>query len=161
MLKDYAHHLRDDPAWAERAERFVARVKDVTEVLAGRELPLSASSGADGRVALTYQDPCHLAHAQRITTQPRALLAALPGVELREMTESTLCCGSAGIYNVTNPEESRRLQQRKLDNALATGAQVIATANPGCLLQLQSGLRERGSDVQVKHVVELLDEATA
>jgi glycolate oxidase iron-sulfur subunit len=77
------------------------------------------------------------------------------------MAESGLCCGSAGIYNVTNPEESRRLQQRKLDNALATGAEVIATANPGCLLQLQSGLRERGSAVQVKHVVELLDEASA
>jgi glycolate oxidase iron-sulfur subunit len=110
---------------------------------------------------ITYQEPCHLAHAQRIKLQPRALLAAIPGVQTCEMAESALCCGSAGIYNVTNPKESRQLQQRKLDNALATGAQTIATANPGCLLQIKSGLAERGSSVRVKHIVELLDEASA
>ena len=164
MLKDYAHHLRDDPQWAERAEAFSARVRDVTELLATRigavgepSLPLRRPLQA----SVTYQDPCHLAHAQRITQQPRKLLRAIPGLELREMAESALCCGSAGIYNVTNPGESRQLQQRKLDHALATGAAVIATANPGCLLQLRSGLAERGSAVQVKHVVELLDEASA
>ncbi|HEY8838183.1 MAG TPA: (Fe-S)-binding protein, partial [Dehalococcoidia bacterium] len=110
---------------------------------------------------VTYQDPCHLAHAQRISRQPRELLKSIPGVELREMAESTLCCGSAGVYNVTNPDESKQLQQRKLDNALTTGAVVIATGNPGCLLQLRAGLAARNSDVQVKHVVELLDEAMA
>jgi glycolate oxidase iron-sulfur subunit len=157
MLKDYAHHFRDDPEWAARAAAFSRRVRDVTEFLAGRELPARRPVAA----GVTYQEPCHLAHAQRIREQPRALLAAIPGLELREMAESTLCCGSAGVYNVTNPVQSRRLRERKLDHALATGADVIATANPGCMLQLQSGLAERGSPVQVKHVVELLDQATA
>ena len=156
MLKDYAHHLRDDPQWAERGAAFSKRVQDVTAFLATRTLPLRSTK--ERRV--TYQEPCHLAHAQRIRQQPRALLQSIPGVTLCEMAESTLCCGSAGIYNVTNPNESRRLQQRKLDNALATSPDVIATANPGCLLQLQSGLKERGSTVQVRHIVDLLDEAT-
>ena len=157
MLKDYAHHLAPEPEWAARARAFSARVRDVTELLATRELPMRWRVDA----CVTYQDACHLAHAQRITGQPRALLAAVPGLDLKEMAESTLCCGSAGVYNVTNPRESRQLQQRKVDHALATGAAVIATANPGCLLQLGSGLAERGSRVEVKHVVELLDAATA
>jgi glycolate oxidase iron-sulfur subunit len=157
MLKDYGHHLRDEPEWAERARRVSARVVDATQLLAGRELPMRRALD----LVATYQDPCHLAHAQRITQPPRALLRSIPGLELREMAESTLCCGSAGVYNLTNPRESAQLQRRKLDHALATGAGVIATANPGCLLQLRAGLRERRSDVQVRHVVELLDEASA
>ena len=156
MLKDYAHHFRDDPAWAERARRFSARVKDVTQLLVGRPLPMRRPLDA----AVTYQEPCHLVHAQRISKEPRALLTAIPGLELREMAESSLCCGSAGVYNVTNPTESRQLQRRKLDNAAATGAPIIATANPGCLIQLQSGLAERGDPTRVKHIIELLDEAT-
>jgi glycolate oxidase iron-sulfur subunit len=155
MLKDYAHHFRDDPDWADRARRFSTRVVNV--FLAGRELPMRRPLP----VAVTYQDACHLAHAQRVTTQPRSLLSRIPRLELREMGESALCCGSAGVYNLTNPRESGQLQARKLENALATGAQVIATANPGCLLQMRAGLKERGSDVRVAHVVELLDEATA
>jgi glycolate oxidase iron-sulfur subunit len=157
MLKDYGHHFRDDPDWAERANAFSRRVKDVTEFLAGRDLPMRRGLN----VAVTYQEPCHLAHAQRISQQPRSLLRAIPGLELREMPESSLCCGSAGVYNLTNPKESRQLQQRKLDNAATTQASVIVTANPGCLIQLQSGLDERGQPTQVKHIVELLDEATA
>jgi glycolate oxidase iron-sulfur subunit len=157
MLKDYAHHFRDDPDWAPRAAAFSGRVKDVTEFLAGRPLPLRRR--LDLRV--TYQEPCHLAHAQRIRQQPRALLRSIPGVQLVEMDESTLCCGSAGIYNVTNPKESGQLQQRKLANARATEAQVVATANPGCLLQLQSGARAENTNLQIKHIVELLDEATS
>jgi glycolate oxidase iron-sulfur subunit len=157
MLKDYGHHFRDDPEWAEPARRFSARVVDVNVFLAGRDLPMRRPLPT----SVTYQDACHLAHAQRVTAQPRALLGSIPGLELREMAESTLCCGSAGVYNLTNPRESAQLQARKLDNALATGAAVIATANPGCLLQLRAGLRECGSDVRVAHVVELLDEATA
>jgi glycolate oxidase iron-sulfur subunit len=157
MLKDYGHHLRDEPEWAERAARVSRRVVDATQFLAGRDLPMRRSLD----VAVTYQDPCHLAHAQRITQQPRALLRSIPGLSLHEMQESSLCCGSAGVYNLTNPRQSGQLQRRKLDRALATGARVIATANPGCLLQLRAGLRERDSDVQVRHVVELLDEATA
>ncbi|MCC6178547.1 MAG: 4Fe-4S dicluster domain-containing protein [Chloroflexi bacterium] len=157
MLKDYAHHFRADPAWAERAAAFSRRVKDVTEFLAGRSLPLRHSLEA----TVTYQEPCHLVHAQRIVQQPRALLRAIPGLELREMAESTLCCGSAGVYNLTNPVESTQLQQRKLDHAQATRAEMIVTANPGCLIQLRSGLAERGEGTPVKHIIELLDEATA
>lgn len=156
MLKDYGHHFRDDPEWAARAKAFSTRVKDVTEFLAGRTLPMRRNLD----IAVTYQEPCHLAHAQRIVQPPRVLLRAIPGLELREMAESTLCCGSAGVYNLTNPVESRQLQQRKLDHATATDAAVIVTANPGCLIQLQSGLAERGSSTRVKHLVELLDEAT-
>jgi glycolate oxidase iron-sulfur subunit len=157
MLKDYGHHFRDDPEWADRARAFSRRVKDVTEFLAGRDLPMRRALP----VSVTYQEPCHLAHAQRISQQPRSLLRSIPGLELREMPESSLCCGSAGVYNLTNPKESRQLQQRKLDNAATTKATVIVSANPGCLIQLQSGLDERGEPTQVKHIVELLDEATA
>jgi len=157
MLKDYAHHFRNDPTWAERAKAFSARVKDVTEFLAGRKLPMRRSLD----LAVTFQDPCHLANAQRIVQPPRLLLRSIPGLELREMAESTLCCGSAGVYNLTNPNESRQLQQRKLDRAAATKAATIVTANPGCLIQLQSGLAERRQGTPVKHIVELLDEATA
>ena len=163
MLKDYAHHFRDDPEWASRARAFSARVRDITEFLAGRDLPMHPPLPATRYplpVTVTYQDPCHLANAQRITAQPRALLRAIPGLELREMAESSLCCGSAGVYNLTNPEESRRLQERKLDRAAATGARIIVTANPGCLLHLRAGLAAHGSDVQVRHIVELLDEAS-
>jgi glycolate oxidase iron-sulfur subunit len=157
MLKDYAHHFHDDPEWADRARAFAARVKDVTEIVEPGELPFRRKVEA----AVTYQEPCHLVHAQRISRQPRDLLGAIPGLELREMKESALCCGSAGVYNVTNPKESHQLQQRKLDNAAETGAGVIATANPGCYIQLQGGLAERGEATRVKHIVELLDEATA
>ena len=157
MLKDYGHHFRDDPEWAARAKAFSGRIKDLTEFLAGRELPMRRTLD----VAVTYQEPCHLAHAQRIVQPPRLLLRSIPGLELREMTESSLCCGSAGVYNLTNPVESRQLQQRKLDHAAATRAAVIVTANPGCQIQLQSGLTERGEPTEVKHIVELLDEATA
>jgi glycolate oxidase iron-sulfur subunit len=157
MLKDYAHHLRDDPEWAERAAAFSARVVDATELLAARELPFRRRLDAP----VVYQDACHLAHAQRVTAQPRALLKGIPGLELREMAEPGLCCGSAGVYNLTNPTQSRQLQARKVERVLATGARIVATANPGCLLQLRAGLEERGSRVEVRHVVELLDEATA
>lgn len=156
MLKDYAHHLRDDPGWASRAAAFSARVQDATTFLASRPLPLGAFTK---EVRVTYQEPCHLAHAQRVRQPPRSLLQSIPGVTLVEMPESSLCCGSAGIYNLTNPVESRQLQQRKLDNALTTNPDVIATANPGCLLHLQSGLTERNSPVQVRHIIELIDEA--
>lgn len=156
MLKEYGHMLADDPHYAAAAKALSARVRDLTELLAGDglrrqpgELPLT----------VTYQDPCHLAHAQRITAQPRELLRAIPGLRLVEMRESALCCGSAGIYNVLHPETGETLLARKLDNALATGATVIATANPGCALQLQAGLARRGAAATVRHVVELLDEA--
>jgi len=156
MLKDYAHHFRLGREWAARAKTFSARVRDVSEVLADRSLPMGEALNA----RVVYQDACHLLHAQRISRQPRDLLRRIPGLELAEIDEAALCCGSAGVYNVTNPKESGQLQQRKLNNALARDPAVIVTANPGCLLQLQSGLAERGSRVQVKHLAEILDEAS-
>ena len=111
------------------------------------------------KISVTYQEPCHLAHAQRITAQPRKLLKAIPQLALKEMHESSLCCGSAGIYNITEPEMAQRLAERQLDRAEATGADMIVTANPGCHLQLAGGLRRRGSAMRVRHIVEVLDEA--
>jgi glycolate oxidase iron-sulfur subunit len=157
MLKDYAHHLRQDPAWAERARAFSGRVRDLSEVVSPESL--DARRGGPGRVV--YQDACHLLHAQRISRQPRSLLGRVPGVKLVEIDEAGLCCGSAGVYNVTNPEQSRALQQRKVANILRAEPACVVTANPGCLLQLQSGLAECGSHVPVKHLAEVLDEATA
>ncbi len=156
-LKEYGHLLHDDPQWASRAGRFAARVKDVTEFLAA--IDLNVADLRPLNVTVTYQEPCHLAHAQRISAQPRMLLRAVPGLTLREMQESSLCCGSAGIYNVTRPEMAARLGERKLEHAAATGADIIVTANPGCHLQLESGLRRRGSATRVRHIVEVLDEA--
>jgi glycolate oxidase iron-sulfur subunit len=158
-MKEYAHLLHDDPEWRPRAEAFVRKVKDVHEFLAA----LGLNTVGLGRLELsvTYQEPCHLAHAQRISAQPRALLQAIPGLELREMPESALCCGSAGVYNVTQPEMAAALGARKVNNALSTGARVIATANPGCALQLAAELRRRGEDVRVRYIVELLDQSYA
>lgn len=155
-LKEYGHLLADDAAWRARAQAFAARVRDVTEVLDAMELP-PARRRLDARV--TYQEPCHLVHAQRISGAPRRLLRKIPGLELVEMHESAVCCGSAGIYNLTEPEMAERLQTRKIDNIEATGATIVATANPGCALQVASGLRNAGIDAEVKHIVELLDEA--
>jgi len=155
-LKEYGHLLHDDPAWADRAIAFSAKVRDVLEYLDEIGLPDGALGPLHGVV--TYQDACHLAHAQRITAAPRRLLAAIPGLQLREMDESSLCCGSAGIYNVTQPEMSQRLQRRKVDRVLAVAPEIVATANPGCALQLRNGLDRAGAErVAVVHVVELLD----
>jgi glycolate oxidase iron-sulfur subunit len=156
MLKDYAHHLRHDPAWAGRAATFSARVRDLSQVLSPAALPTHRTAAEK----VVYQDACHLLHAQRISRQPRDLLNAIPGLELVEIAEAGLCCGSAGIYNVTNPVESKQLQQRKVDNALNVAPDLIVTGNPGCLLQLRSGLAARDSRVVVKHLAEVLDEAT-
>ncbi len=156
-MKEYGHLLHDDPAWAERAQAFAAKVKDVSEFLASIEL--NTRDLKPLRATVTYQEPCHLAHAQRISAQPRKLLRAIPGLALTEMAESSLCCGSAGVYNVTQPEMAAQLGNRKLDNAEATKAEIVVTANPGCHLQLSSGLRQRGSAMRVRHIVELLDQS--
>ena len=155
-LKEYGALLAADPAYAEKAARFAARVADVTEFLA--DLPFEAPTG---RVAarVTYQDSCHLVHGQGVREAPRALLRAIPGLDLVEMAAPDRCCGSAGVYNLTQPAMSRRLLDEKMDDALATGCDVIATANPGCILQLDLGVRLRGADQRVVHVVELLDQA--
>lgn len=157
-LKEYPHLLGHDHDYAERAQVFSAKVRDAIEFLAERGL--SAQPGPLP-MTVTYQEPCHLAHAQRITKQPRALLAAIPELRLVEMPESALCCGSAGIYNLLRPEMASTLLERKLSNALSTGAQAIVSANPGCMLQLQAGLRARGARVPVLHLMEVLDRAYA
>jgi glycolate oxidase iron-sulfur subunit len=157
-LKEYGHLLHDDAQWSERAARFSARVRDVLEFL--DEIGLATGLGRV-ETSVTYQDACHLAHAQRITQPPRRLLSQIPGLRLVEMNESSLCCGSAGIYNVTQPEMARRLGERKAGNVIETHAEVVATANPGCALQMAAHLREENSPIRVKHVIELLDEAYA
>lgn len=155
-LKEYGHLLKDDPAYAARAAAFSEKVKDAIEFLADQGL--SAPPGPLP-MTVTYQEPCHLAHAQRVTKQPRTLLGAIPELKLIEMPESSLCCGSAGIYNLLQPDMASSLLGRKLDNALTTGATAIVSANPGCMLQLSAGLKARGSSWQVIHLMDLLDQA--
>ncbi|MGE3799139.1 MAG: (Fe-S)-binding protein [Thermomicrobiales bacterium] len=156
-LKEYGHLLHDDPGYADRAVSFSGRVVDVTEILA--DGPLEPMGRIDRRV--TYQDACHLAHAQRITAQPRMLLKSVPGLELVEMHESALCCGSAGIYNLLRPEMAKKLGDRKAANTIDTDAFEVITANPGCAMQLKSSLERSGSTMKVTHIVDLLDEAYA
>lgn len=158
-LKEYHVMLRDDSLWHERAQAFSRCVQDIHEFLVAIDFDRAALAPLPMRV--TYQEPCHLAHAQRITAAPRTLLAAIPHLELREMHESALCCGSAGIYNITQPAMAERLGARKVTHALATEARIIATANPGCAVQLLSELRRRGNRTQVRFVVELLADSYA
>jgi glycolate oxidase iron-sulfur subunit len=173
-LKEYGQLLRDDPQWAERARQFSSKVKDLTEWLAqvGFKAPAAPAAPAArepgakreaDRIPLqglrvTYHDACHLAHAQRITRMPRDLLRAVAGADFVELPESDLCCGSAGSYNLTEPEMAERLQRRKIENILKTGAQVVVTSNPGCQLQIQAGLRKHGAPgVEVLHLADYLD----
>jgi glycolate oxidase iron-sulfur subunit len=153
-MKSYWYLLRDDPVYAERARVFSAKVRDIAEFLAQEPLrgPLAPVS-----MTVTYHDPCHVLHGQRIRSQPRALLAQLPGLKVVDLAEADWCCGSAGIYNLTQPEMATRLQQRKVRNLLATGAEAVVTANPGCIIQMLQGLRAQGSPMKVLHLVELLE----
>jgi glycolate oxidase iron-sulfur subunit len=155
-LKEYGELLEHDPSYADRARQFSASVKDINGFLASidlnpdlQELPLT----------VTYQDSCHLAHGQKIRNPPRKLLRAIPGLTLREMPLSDHCCGSAGIYNIVHTDMAMSLLEKKIDLARRTGATVIATANPGCMLQLEVGIRRFGGGMKVAHVVELLDQA--
>ena len=155
-MKGYGHLLKDDPAWSEPARAFEKKVQDVSEFLAREPL-----AGPLGRVNLraTYHDPCHLAHGQSVRVQPRQLLRAISGLTLIDLVESDWCCGSAGIYNLTQPEMAERLLKRKIGHIEATGAEAVITANPGCILQIAVGLRRRGLPVKVLHLVEVLDRA--
>ena len=154
-MKDYGHLLRDDPAWAARATAFSAKCKDIAEILC--ELPsMAPRHPLPMRVA--YHDACHLRHAQAIHSEPRQLLATIPGLEVAEMDEPSLCCGSAGVYNLLHPEPANQLGDRKVENLIATHAEAVISANPGCLLQLGSSLRRRGlAAMPAFHMVELLD----
>ena len=155
-MKAYGHLLKDDPIWHQRAHAFEKRVQDITEFLE-RE-PLAGPLGTPN-LKVTYHDPCHLAHGQKVRVQARHLLKAIPGLELVELTESDFCCGSAGIYNLTEPEMADRLLERKVSHIAATSAQAVVTANPGRILQIALGLRRRGLPIRVLHLVEVLDQA--
>ncbi len=155
-LKEYGAFLADDPAWAARAAAFSRKVRDVSEFLA--EIPLEKPQGRiEGRV--TYHDPCHLRRAQKVWRQPRTLLGLIDGLEFVELPEADWCCGSAGSQLITHYETSLRVLDRKMDNLAGTGAQMIASGCPGCQMQLQTGIRRRGLDVQVVHPIALLDRA--
>lgn len=155
-LKEYDELLAHDPNYREKARQFKSRMKDVTEFLASIEL--NHRMGELNSV-VTYQDSCHLAHGQKIKDAPRKLLRAIPGLTFREMPMADLCCGSAGIYNVVHNEMAMQILGHKMEYVALSGASVIATANPGCMLQLAAGARLYGNGQRVAHVVELLDEA--
>jgi glycolate oxidase iron-sulfur subunit len=155
-MKAYGTLLADDPKWAERARRFAGRVSDISEFLA-RE-PLRGPLRPLART-VTYHDPCHVAHGQKIRKEPRALLHQIPGLTVKELHEADWCCGSAGTYNLTQPEMAGQLQRRKIENIRATGAEAVITANPGCIIQIQQGLAGGARPIRVLHIVELLDEA--
>jgi glycolate oxidase iron-sulfur subunit len=152
-MKDYGHVLRDEPGWADRAERFAGRVRDATELLA------EAGPRAERRpvpLRVAYHDACHLAHAQGVREQPRELLRGIPGLELLEPAEWELCCGSAGIYNLVKPGPAAELGERKARNLIDTGAEAIAAANPGCALQIAAHTERLGRPLPVLHPMELL-----
>ncbi|HEV8613855.1 MAG TPA: heterodisulfide reductase-related iron-sulfur binding cluster [Methylomirabilota bacterium] len=155
-MKGFGALLAGDPVYAGRAARFAASVQDISEFLARAPLrgPLRAVE-----MTVTYHDPCHVVHGQKIRTQPRDLLRQVPGLRLVDLPESDWCCGSAGIYNLTQPEMATRLLERKVGHVLSTGAEAVVTANPGCILQIAAGLRARGANVPVLHIVEVLDRA--
>ena len=157
-LKHYASLLKDDPRYAERAEIWDAKVKDIHEWLVeiGFRRPKAKAAAAQ---QVTYHEACHLCHGQKIKSQPREVLNAIPGLELSELPESDWCCGSAGIYNIVQPEMANQLLDRKLGCIDSTGATTVATGNPGCLLHIQNGVRQQGKDLRLAHPITLLAEA--
>jgi glycolate oxidase iron-sulfur subunit len=155
-MKEYGHLLRDDPRYAERARAFAGKCKDVSEVLAELE-PRAVRHPLPLRVA--YHDACHLQHAQGVRAEPRRMLGTIPGLELVEIPDAALCCGSAGIYNLVQPEAAEELGDRKVAHCLSTRPDLVVSANPGCLMQLAAGLERAGRQVPVLHMIELLDAA--
>jgi len=156
-MKEYGHLLRDDPAWAERARAFSSRVRDVTEVIAGIEAPRAVRRTMNLRVA--YHDACHLSHAQGVRNEPRAVLRSIPGVTVLPIAESDICCGSAGIFNLVQPEMAAALGDRKAGHIADTSPDVVVTSNPGCILQIRAAAQRRGQPLRVLHIVELLADA--
>jgi len=153
-MKEYAELLGDDPRYAARARAFADRVRDVSEIL--DELgPVAPRHPLE--VSVAYHDACHLGHAQGVRAEPRRLLGSIPGLELKEIAEGELCCGSAGIYNILNPEAAGELGDRKAANVVATGAQLLVTANPGCLMQVASAIERSGHPMGLAHTIEVLD----
>jgi glycolate oxidase iron-sulfur subunit len=153
-MKEYAHLLRDDSGYAARAQAFVARTRDISELLV--ELgPVAPRHPLN--VTIAYHDACHLGHAQGIRSQPRELLRGIPGLTLDEIAEPDLCCGSAGVYNLLHPEPATELGERKARNVLATDASVLVTANPGCMMQIAASARRLGEPLRLAHLVSVLD----
>jgi len=153
-MKEYGHLLRDDPQYAERAKAFSAKCRDIFEFLAELE-PRAPRHPLPARVA--YHDACHLQHAQRIRSQPRSVLTGIPNLEILEIPEGAVCCGSAGIYNLIQPETAAELGDRKAAHVINVNPDMVVSANPGCLLQLQSALDRAGRDLPVRHGIELVD----
>jgi glycolate oxidase iron-sulfur subunit len=156
-LKEYNHILADDPVYAAKAKDFVAQVRDVQEFLAEVGLTAPLNPLTNGGLPIVYQDACHLLHGQKISVQPRQLLQQIPGVQLREPIDAALCCGSAGVYNMLQPEIAAELGQQKAENLANTGAKLIASANPGCSLQILQHLEKQGKHLPLKHPMQLLD----
>lgn len=159
-LKEYGHLLADDPAWAARAQAFSAKVRDLSETLvaAGFVDRLGPAPDAIGDATVTFHDACHLAHAQRVTTPPRLLVRKVAGDRFVDLPEADVCCGSAGTYNVTEPAMAERLQRRKVGNVRGSGARIVVSTNPGCLMQIEAGLaKDGGAPVQVLHLADYLD----
>ncbi|MEL6601615.1 MAG: (Fe-S)-binding protein [Cyanobacteria bacterium J06614_10] len=156
-LKEYGHMLSGDAAYAERAKAFVAKVRDVQEFLAEVGLSAELHPLQAEPLPVVYQDACHLLHGQKISREPRELLAQIPGVTLREPLDAALCCGSAGVYNMLQPEVAAELGQMKAKNLVKTGATMIASANPGCSLQIQQALEKQGEAIALMHPIQLLD----
>ena len=155
-MKEYDYLLRDDAEYAEKAKRFSAKVKDAGEFLAGLGL---VGPMAPINLTVTYQDPCHLAHGQKVRSQPRQLLQAIPGLKLIEMEGADRCCGSAGIYNITHAGMSQHLLKEKMQSVGATTAEAMVAPNPGCMLQLAYGAKCYGPNLPVYHLMDLLDRA--
>jgi glycolate oxidase iron-sulfur subunit len=155
-MKEYGRLLRNDSAWAARAEAFAAKVRDVLEYVAMQ--PFTDGLG-EVDVDVTVQDACHLAHAQRIREAPRTLLRAIPGLRLQELKTPDRCCGAAGLYSFVQPAMSRAVLDAKMEDIAASGASIVATANPGCTMQIEAGIRRSGMPAVARHVIELLDQS--
>jgi glycolate oxidase iron-sulfur subunit len=160
-LKEYAEWLHDDPRWAERAKRFSAQVRDVTDWLDSIWPDSLRGRYSASALRTTYHDPCHLSNMLGVRKQPRNLLKRMDGLEMRDLPDSfpVRCCGSAGIYNITHTPMALSLLERKMDDIASTGAELVVSANPGCLLQLEWGRKRGGQKITVKHVVQVLDES--
>jgi glycolate oxidase iron-sulfur subunit len=154
-MKGYGELLAGDEAWSGRARSFSAMVHDATETLVN--LGERRSSRQPITLTVAYHDACHLAHAQQIRQQPRQLLNEIPGLTVTPLAEADICCGSAGIFNLVEPELANQLGRRKADRVTESGAQAVVTSNPGCILQLRAGLRARGQDIPVFHIMEVLE----
>ena len=158
-MKEYVHLLADDPEYAERARTFSERVSDLSEILAelGPVAPRHPVTVGGREVVVAYHDACHLRHAQKVVNQPRQLLNGIPGVSLKEIPDAEICCGSAGVYNILNPEPASELGDRKAANILSTGAELLVTANPGCLMQISQALERAGRPIPFVHTAIVLD----